>query len=505
MNSAPTSMPALKAMAQRCIEHGAFAEALAYYDKIVQVLPGDAQAHYARGTILRRLHRLREALAALAQSAELAEAAPPQLETADLLLTIGRPSDAIPYCEKALAADPEAFNPNLLMARALCESGRAGEAELFWTAAEQHEPSPGQAALAHAMYLANKGQFSDAEKAALRGIELAPDCGRAYYALFASRRVTEADRPLIEQIRTVLDRKSLSPEDRIDLLYALGKALDNLGDFESAIGAFDSANKLQKQCRFGGRPFDRSQLRRMVDRQIEWLNRPIQQTEASPDGPTPIFVVGMARSGTTLVDQILSSHPKVGSVGEQPFWMEYQRYAADERGELRSIYEDLLGTLAPDFPFVVDKNPTNLFVIGLIRAAIPNAKIIGMRRDPVDTALSIWTTQMHTDAPFVCDRDNIVFASKECLRLMEHCRQTIPTDRYLEVDYEDLAQDPEKGTRAMLDFIGLEWDERCAHPEQSARSVSTPSFWQVRQPIYRSSVGRRKNYEPYLGVFAALS
>jgi hypothetical protein len=143
-------------------------------------------------------------------------------------------------------------------------------------------------------------------------------------------------------------------------------------------------------------------------------------------------------------------------------------------------------------------------IAGLLHLAFPNARIIHTIRHPVDTALSIWMTQMQTVAPFVCDRDNIVFAYREYERLARHWRSVMPADRYLEIRYEDLVLDSERVTRQMVDFCGLGWDEACLHPEDNLRAVRTPSFWQVRQPLYTTSIDRWRNYEPWLGSFRDL-
>jgi hypothetical protein len=140
----------------------------------------------------------------------------------------------------------------------------------------------------------------------------------------------------------------------------------------------------------------------------------------------------------------------------------------------------------------------------LIHTLFPSSRIICTKRSAVDTALSIWMTPMQTAASFVHDRSAIVFAYKECLRLMDHWRNAMPDDRYLEVNYETLTEHPEVETRKMLDFCGLKWDAACLHPELNSRPVRTPSFWQVRQPVYRSSIDRWKRYEPWLGPFEEL-
>jgi hypothetical protein len=221
----------------------------------------------------------------------------------------------------------------------------------------------------------------------------------------------------------------------------------------------------------------------------------------------------MMRSGTTLAEQILSCHPEIGGAGEQPFWsnreqsvVDYQKLTVNP-SRIRSVgreYVELLSSIAPGFPHVIDKNPANLLVLGSFWLAFPNSRVIHTRRNPIDTALSIWMTPMSTNAGFIGDRANIVFAYKECLRLMDHWREVLPDDRFLDIRYEELISDPESQIKRMVEFCGVEWDEACLHPELNKRRIRTPSFWQVRQPVYTSSAERWKLYEPWLGAFAEL-
>jgi hypothetical protein len=167
-------------------------------------------------------------------------------------------------------------------------------------------------------------------------------------------------------------------------------------------------------------------------------------------------------------------------------------------------YLALLQHLAPGHPHVTDKNPGNLMFVGALHLAFPNAHILHIIRNPIDTAISIWTTPMRTSAPFVCNRENIVFAYKEYLRLMDHWRSVVPESRLRDFRYESLIEDPATSTRQMTDFLGLDWEEACIHPENNRHAVRTPSFWQVRQPLYKSSTERWRRYEPWLGAFRDL-
>jgi hypothetical protein len=208
-----------------------------------------------------------------------------------------------------------------------------------------------------------------------------------------------------------------------------------------------------------------------------------------------------------LVEQILSSHPKVGGAGEQRFWPNHRpellREGADFHG-LGRQYVDRLQHVAPGFERVVDKMPSNYELCGPIHISLPKAKIIHMRRHPVDTCISIYTTPNRVPISFAYNRANIVFAYRQYRRLMAHWRSVLSPDAFLEVDYEAVVSDREGQVRRIAEFLELEWSDALLHHESTERNVLTPSLWQVRQPIYTSSIQRWKRYEPWLREFAEL-
>ncbi len=233
----------------------------------------------------------------------------------------------------------------------------------------------------------------------------------------------------------------------------------------------------------------------------------------SSPSSVPIFVIGMIRSGTTLVEQILSSHSEVGGAGEQRFWiseiphvvdLDSQQLDAEKFVELRDRYMQVLRSFQPDTPRITDKMPMNFYCAGLIHLAYPNSPIIHIQRNPVDTALSIYMTDLAKPPEFAHNKRNIVEQYRDYEKLMDHWRAVIPAASLFEVHYEDLVSDQELWTRQMLEFCGLDWDPGCLDFHSTERQVSTPSMWQVRQPIYRTSMEKWRNYEPWLGEFAEL-
>jgi len=213
------------------------------------------------------------------------------------------------------------------------------------------------------------------------------------------------------------------------------------------------------------------------------------------------------------VEQIVSSHPDVAAGGEQSFLTQRYhsvmepRHGSPHRSEavtLANNYLDLLKSIGGTKAHVTDKMPHNFYLSGLIHAMFPSARIIHCRRNPVDTCISIYTTRFPEPLNFAHNQEEIVFFYKEYLRIMEHWRRVLPADRFLEVDYEELISDREKVTRRMIEFCGLEWNDACLHHERNPGAIRTPSWWQARQPVYTTSMGRWKNYEPWLGAFKEL-
>jgi hypothetical protein len=244
----------------------------------------------------------------------------------------------------------------------------------------------------------------------------------------------------------------------------------------------------------------------------DWLDRAARDACSSD---RPVFIVGMPRSGTTLAEQILASHPEVFGAGELPFWNSaagvYARArdgGEDEGGVLNRLaqeYLSLLATLSPRTRRVVDKMPANFLYLGLIHAVFPQAKIIHLWRHPIDTCLSIYFQNFGAAHPYANDLTDLAHYYNEYVRLMDHWRRTLPTDAILTVSYEALVDDAETWARRMVDFIALPWDPACLEFHRNGRTVNTFSKWQARQRISKASVDRWRRYESFIGPLRHLA
>jgi tetratricopeptide (TPR) repeat protein len=437
------------------------------------------------------------------------------LSLGQVMISQTNPGAAAECARRALAINPNDAAGHLLLASALVEDSRPAEAELHMRRAIELDPQDAKGLALLGMRFQSLGRFEEANAQLEKSLKAEPRQGFAYFAFVHNNKVAEQDLPLVERMEELVSEGGLPPRELDFLYYGLGRALESLGDYERAIKYFDDANRLAYQIKFDDAEFDRARYAGNFDQIIDTFTRDCFDRNGREGDPSelPIVIVGMMRSGTTLAEQILSSHPDVGPAGEQRYWPQNWRRTlgaspssidAASIPRLASEYLNRLGHVSPGTKRVTDKMPANYEFLGAIHLALPNARIIHMKRNPVDTCISIYTTPNRVPVEFAYDRGNIVYAYEQYQRLMEHWRSTLPAERLLEVVYEDLVADRETVARRMLEFCGLEWDDACLHHERNERNVTTPSLWQVRQPIYSSSVERWKRYEPWLGAFAKL-
>jgi hypothetical protein len=309
----------------------------------------------------------------------------------------------------------------------------------------------------------------------------------------------------------MLKEPDLADGERADLHFALGKAHDDLGEYATAISHFDDGNALKHRHT----SYDRERHAAAVNSQVETFTADFYARNAPHGSPceTPILILGMPRSGTTLVEQILSSHGQVAAGGELRFWGERATaFRMNDQGEINPAwaqtverdYRAVLARISPTALRVTDKRPQNFHYVSLIHAVFPRARIIHCRRHPVDTCLSIYFQNFGRRIDFAYSRDDLLACYRQYQKLMEHWRSVLPSDRFHEIHYEDLVADQAATTRQLIAFCGLNWDDSCLRPDRNPRPVRTASLWQARQPVYRTSVARWQHYEPWLGALRDL-
>jgi tetratricopeptide (TPR) repeat protein len=470
---------------------GNLESALTAFDHALRLNPRESAIQKQRGMTLVGLQRDTEAR--LAFEAYLADRPGDEavsVRLSSLHLQHDRPEEALRY---AVGADPEAA---FIRARALSSLGRTDEAERVF----REQPLLGAP---FGVWLIEQGRLEEAEDVLAGVLQTEPDHGMArYYLLELRRQPMSADDA--ERLQRIAEDEDDVPESRVYASYALGKAWERAGEFEASFHAYERANSIMFGRKFRNRHDLVSTIETEVDVAIQrFTPERLASLSASGDpSERPIFIVGMIRSGTTLLEQIISSHLAVHGAGELRYWMENGPTAVNHLDRIPAIaagYRQVLDAKGRTAPRVTDKMPLNLRFLGLIHACFPNAKFVHIQRDPMDTCFSIYTTPF-TDPPlFSYDLGNIGTVYRHYARLMAHWEAVIPSDRLLTVRYEDLVTEQEAETRRILAFLGLKWEEACLSPERNRSAVLTPSTLQVRQAVNRNAVGRWKPYEAWLG------
>ncbi len=519
-------------------------QAIAYAKRAIQLQPDNALGHSSLGSCFLFLRQPTEAIRAFQLAVELApDAAELEHNLAQAYLMDHQHGEAIQRFRRAILLAPFDSHSYLTLARVYMLYGMAGEAleclesglialpdcaELHSSAgaafamirndeaAERHHRRAVELSNAaepdYASWLLNQGRFEEAGSHFLNLIQSDRDPAFGYYGLMQTKKLASGDEPFVADMRSVLNRRSLRKASRMYLSYALGRAEEQLNHGGEAMSHFDEANALAFEINHSAHPVDPNSFVEDHARVQALFEQLRTGNSMSDSGASPIFIVGMIRSGTTLLDQIVSSHPDVTSAGELRFWIEEAlRLAATPELATPEKLNDLAETYLRYGQLLVgsevrftDKMPLNFAYVGVIRAAFPNAKFLHIRRHPVDTCLSIYTTYFGKGALFAYKKSNIVAYFKAYLASMEYWRQNLQPQTMFELDYEDLVTDPDTVIPQVIEFCGLPWSEACLRHHENKSAINTPSRWQARQPMYLSSTERWKRYEPWLGEFTEL-
>ena len=513
----PDSVDALNARGGALVRLGRLGEAVAAYDAVLAGQPLNVPALVNRGAALRDLGRADEALDNYERALAVRPGHALALNNRGVaLMDLGRPAEALASFEAALKANPnypEALN-NRGRALAATETelsiiadaeARARSALQSFDRAIALRPDYAEAHDNKAMLLFELGRMWDAARAAEQAIRLAPRTARFYYHLAEMRRFGRDD-PYLHAMRRLSEDPGLAEADRIELHFALGRALDQAGAPDEAFGHLQAGARLNRTAI----RYDEAAALGELDRiaRVYTAESLAERAGAGDPSPLPVFVVGMPRSGTTLVEQILASHPTVAGAGEtraladQLGGLPIEQAAGLPAEEFRRIgagYVGALAAAAPGARRVVNKRPDNFRLAGLIAMALPNARIIHVRRDPMDVGLSCFSRLFGDAAPYSFDLEELGRYQRAYQRLMAHWRAVLPAELFIEIDYEALVGDLEGQARRLLDHCGLAWDRRVLDFHLTDRRIRTASGAEVRQPLYAGAVGRWRAYERFLG------
>jgi len=482
-------------------------EAVASYRQALELNPGYVETLNNLGDVLRDIGLRREALPLYAQAIKLD---PRRVEShwnlGSVLFELRRTNEAAASYAQALALKPDYAPAHLSLGLALRQQRRPADAEASCQAALAIDPNYVEALSFLGELRADRGRFAEAEELFQRAIAINPDFSFAYFSIATHRKMTSDDAAWLKGAEALL-AKRLPLGHEISLRYALGKYFDDVRQYDEAFSNYRQANELTKRY---GSSYDKAKFTQRVGQIISRFDAAFihRCQDGGSASERPVFIIGMPRSGTSLTEQILASHPAVFGAGELPFWD--VAFGAYREAELKrktdanlipgvaADYLDRLTALNGSALRVVDKMPANFLYAGLIHAAFPRARIIHMQRHPIDTCLSIYFQNFFSMGPYANDLENLAHYYSEYVRTMNHWRAVLPATALLEIPYEGLIGDQEGWTRRMLEFIGLPWDPKCLDFHQTDRVVITASKWQVRQKINAVSAGRWRNYEKFL-------
>ncbi|HXP92926.1 MAG TPA: sulfotransferase [Candidatus Binatia bacterium] len=419
------------------------------------------------------------------------------------LAKLDRGSEAVQLARRAVTKHPESAQAHEILGVALQAARLYDEALAEFDRAQSRARS-GQVGVRKAMMLLEQGRNAEAMRELEVVLQENPTLAVAWYsrALVTDFQVGAHDIAAMQNL--LRGSKSLTFNDSIQLKFAIGRACISAGEVGAGFSHVADGNGMKRASIDYSIEADE---RRMLDIaetfSADFLERHAGGGNLSEQ---PILVIGMPRSGTSLVEQILASHQLVFGAGELPFiGGAVEGLDPSRRDRLRDAADEYIATLAcraPDAERIIDKMPFNFLHVGFIRLMLPNARIIHCRRDSLDTCLSCYLTLFDNRIGFCYDQTELGRYFRAYDQLMRHWRAILPADRFLEVDYESIVADLEGQARRLVDFCGLPWDETCLAFHMTERPVLTASMNQVRRPIYATSVGRSKNFVSYLGLLA---
>lgn len=506
-------VPALLSEGDARMADGDHTEAAARYQEALALEPRNAVAHNKLGLALQMQSQFGQAEEEFRRAIELKPTyAEAYFRLGTALRWRGNFSASETALRRATKLDPRSADALVQLGQTLAGLDSWEQTKICIEKARRLKPRSANVLNALGWVASIEGRFEEAERLSRQALDADPKCTDAWARLADLRRMTPADKDWLEVAERMI-AEGLAPLEEATLRFAMGKCLDDLRDFSKAFKVYKTGNELYKRV---ARPYDRGASTRFADEMAALYTRACLENRGANAcaSAKPVFVVGMMRSGTSLMEQIIASHADVTGAGELDFWNSlvhrekpFLKREAPDAGfsrELAESYLRLLDRHSRRALRVVDKAPLNSDYLGLIHLVFPNARFIYMRRDPIDTCLSCYFQEFASVLPFTLDLSDLAHYYREHHRLMMHWREVLPPRTLLEVPYEELIADQEAWSRKVIEFIGLPWDPRCLEFHKTDRPVVTASNWQVRQRVYSSSIGRWKNYEKYIGPLLEL-
>ena len=493
-------------------EAGRLSEAEAIYREVLKAEPIHPVAKNLLGIIAYQNENPEEARTLITQALAVAPDYPEAHNNlGNVLKGLGALEDAVASYQQALAIKPSFAEAHNNLGKALRKLGRPEDAVASYHQAIAIKPDFADAHYNLGLALQDVGHLEDAAAGYRKALAVKPDFAEAHRLLAVVRKFSEYDDD-IKAMEDTYAMPGLGDEQRMHLAFGLGKSFEDLQQYEKAFGFFLTGNAIKRgTCDFSIENAEKSfgNLKKLFIEKIF-----TKHLGAGSSDETPIFVLGMMRSGTTLVEQILASHPKVHGAGELDYLRDnvasnfskiddakfvdsVNQASASRFSSAGGEYIDLIRGHSDKARFITDKMP-NFEFIGMIKLMLPNAKVIHCCRDPRDTCLSIFKNYFTVDAHhYAYDLSDLGRYYNLYRDLMNHWHSVLP-DFIYDIQYEDVVADQERQSRALLEYCGLEWDDACLEFHGTDRPVMTASAAQVRRPIFKDSVQSWKRYENQL-------
>jgi tetratricopeptide (TPR) repeat protein len=425
---------------------------------------------------------------------------------------------ALVTLQKVLMATPDRADAHCLLGSIYTEQGKADIAEGHYQKVLASDPENHTAIIGIGNIKMERGDFEGAKENFLSVLALDVNNIEARFYLTQVEKVS-ADDPNTEVLESLLTTQTtMSNDQKISLHYALGKAYDDSKRYDKAFPHFAAGAKLKRSKIHFVSEDDTRLTESIIELSSEQALKNWQGAGTKTN--VPIFILGMPRSGTTLVEQIISSHPDVYGAGELDYLIQLSQKIISSQTDVSSEvqfpqnlshltpelltqfgqeYLESIQALAPEAKRITDKMPANYLLMGLIPLILPGAKIIHVKRNPIDTCVSCFTRLFNRHQNATYDLEELGVHYMNYLKLMEHWRKVMPADQFLEVEYENLISNTEREVRRLLKYCDLKWDKKCLAFHKNERNIRTASVTQVRQPVYKTSMERWRHYEKHLG------
>ena len=491
-------------------QQGRLTDAENAYRQVLSIAPNHPETLLNLGIVCEQLGKFDEAAVNFQKVVDLNPNHPEaRYNLGNALVALGKVEEAIPCYQKAVSLKPDYIKAHFNLANVHMNLGHFEEAATGFRTTVNLAPTVADGYFNLGFVLSETGQMKEAREAFRRVIALQPENAEAHRQLASITKHREFDDD-IKAMETLYGKPDLQDFGRENLAFGLAKAYEDIGEYSKSFEYLAEGNRLKRSCFSYSADEQKVYFSRIRDIFTMSLFNKFQNV--GDQDASPIFIVGMPRSGTTLVEQILASHPDVFGAGEltalsQTLWAAVGTVAqggyadaihnADDGrfAEIGRTYLRSLRSHSQDARFITDKMPQNFLHLGLIKLALPNAKVIHCKRTPEDTCLSIFKTYFPGAVhEYSCDLTELGQYYRLYEGLMAHWHSILPGFLY-DIQYEDLIDDQEGQSRGLIAHCGLEWDDACLDFHKTKRAITTASLTQVRRPIYRSSVELWKRYE----------